>query len=186
MERGIQQLAPGRSNMCLDIDSPHPGTITTCNCFTLVSGQEMGLRPCMDIAEDARITVSQLESWNPWVGTDCDAGVYAGLGFNDLRAVCIRDGGGSSSSSSSSSSNSATVTNGPTTTMTSPSAPTQPGIPSGCTKYHTAVAGDGCWDIANAYGITLDQFYQWNPAGKNRISKAPKLVYGEIGILTVA
>lgn len=36
----------------------------------------------------------------------------------------------------------------------------------GCTEYHIAVSGDGCWDIATAYGISLTQFYDWNPASK--------------------
>ncbi|MBE3045335.1 LysM peptidoglycan-binding domain-containing protein [Candidatus Bathyarchaeota archaeon] len=26
------------------------------------------------------------------------------------------------------------------------------------------LAGDGCYDIADAHGIALDDFYIWNPA----------------------
>jgi hypothetical protein len=33
-------------------------------------------------------------------------------------------------------------------------------------KYHKVVPGDNCWAIANQYGISLDQFYLWNPAVK--------------------
>jgi LysM repeat protein len=39
----------------------------------------------------------------------------------------------------------------------------QSGIPTGCSKYHTVVSGDGCFDIAATYGIALSQFYAWNP-----------------------
>lgn len=35
---------------------------------------------------------------------------------------------------------------------------------SGCTKFYLVVAGDGCWVIADANSITLDDFYAWNPA----------------------
>jgi len=47
---------------------------------------------------------------------------------------------------------------------------TQIGIPAGCSKYHKAVKGDTCYDIANTYGITLDQFYAWNPPVGNDCS----------------
>lgn len=33
-------------------------------------------------------------------------------------------------------------------------------------KYHKVLSGDNCWAIANQYGISLDQFYSWNPAVK--------------------
>jgi len=42
-------------------------------------------------------------------------------------------------------------------------APRQEGIPDTCTTYHTVVAGDTCYDIAAANGISLSQFYAWNP-----------------------
>lgn len=42
--------------------------------------------------------------------------------------------------------------------------PTQTGMASGCTTFYEAVSGDGCYDIAASYGITLDEFYEWNAA----------------------
>ncbi|CZR65826.1 uncharacterized protein PAC_15726 [Phialocephala subalpina] len=42
--------------------------------------------------------------------------------------------------------------------------PTQTGMVSSCTVFYEAKSSDGCYDIATAYGITLDQFYAWNPA----------------------
>ena len=32
-----------------------------------------------------------------------------------------------------------------------------------CNAWHTVVAGDGCWAITQTYGITLTDFYTWNP-----------------------
>jgi hypothetical protein len=34
----------------------------------------------------------------------------------------------------------------------------------GCTKFYKIASGDGCWQIANNNGISLDSFYAWNPA----------------------
>lgn len=55
--------------------------------------------------------------------------------------------------------------------MTLPTATATGGV-AGCTRYHTVVAGDGCWAIANEYGISLNQFIEWNPAGKYSVSLA--------------
>ena len=44
-----------------------------------------------------------------------------------------------------------------------PPAQTQPGTISSCKTWHTVVDGDGCWAIANAAGISLENFYSWNP-----------------------
>ncbi|KAL2068497.1 hypothetical protein VTL71DRAFT_14834 [Oculimacula yallundae] len=56
-----------------------------------------------------------------------------------------------------------------TTTTTTPTAvatpvPTQSGMISGCVGFYYVNAGEGCWDIANTNGISLDNFYAWNKA----------------------
>lgn len=59
-----------------------------------------------------------------------------------------------------------TTTGAATPTGTSPVAPpaeTQPETSTDCTKWHVVADGDGCWAIANTYGITLDLFYELNP-----------------------
>jgi LysM repeat protein len=45
-----------------------------------------------------------------------------------------------------------------------PPSPTQAGIASNCNKYYLVQSGDGCYNIAAANGITLANFYSWNPA----------------------
>jgi hypothetical protein len=39
-----------------------------------------------------------------------------------------------------------------------------------CKVFYYVVADDGCWAIANSYGILLDDFYAWNPAVKTDCS----------------
>ena len=57
--------------------------------FSTNGMNEKLVRPCAAIAEDTFITIEQLMKWNPWVGSDCDKSVYAGLDDGQDRAVCI-------------------------------------------------------------------------------------------------
>jgi hypothetical protein len=36
-----------------------------------------------------------------------------------------------------------------------------------CTKFYKVTSGDGCWQIANDNGISLDNFYAWNPTNED-------------------
>ncbi len=45
----------------------------------------------------------------------------------------------------------------------SPTGPTFPNMAANCNAFHTVVSGDSCWDITVSYGLTLSQFYDWNP-----------------------
>ncbi|KAI1171965.1 hypothetical protein F4777DRAFT_590888 [Nemania sp. FL0916] len=53
----------------------------------------------------------------------------------------------------------------PTTTVEANPTPTpyQDGMVAGCEKFYYVVANDGCQDIANRWGITLSNLYDWNP-----------------------
>jgi LysM domain len=42
--------------------------------------------------------------------------------------------------------------------------PYQTGLASNCNSFHLVVSGDECDTIATEYGISLTQFYTWNPA----------------------
>lgn len=42
--------------------------------------------------------------------------------------------------------------------------PIQSGMTGSCKKFYKVVANDGCWAIANAQKIDLNDFYKWNPA----------------------
>ncbi|RPA86665.1 hypothetical protein BJ508DRAFT_410891 [Ascobolus immersus RN42] len=41
--------------------------------------------------------------------------------------------------------------------------PTQSRVTEGCGKWHLAVDGDSCYGIARNNGLTLEDFYRWNP-----------------------
>lgn len=54
----------------------------------------------------------------------------------------------------------ATLPTGPVTTPT----PVQPGMVANCISFYLVQPGDGCFDIATTHGISLTQFYAYNPA----------------------
>ncbi|RYP81114.1 hypothetical protein DL770_005977 [Monosporascus sp. CRB-9-2] len=157
---------PARTRTCIDIEEPYPDTILSCSCFTRIRGHDAGLYTCEDLAHDQNITVSDLVSWNSWIGAHsaCDIGLYADMAETGERPVCVGVGG--SGPITSGSTVTPTATSQPTSisTVVSPGGPTQTGIVVGCRKYYVAVSGDGCWAIANSNGIDLDDFYAWNPA----------------------
>ncbi|KAJ6013997.1 hypothetical protein N7540_008588 [Penicillium herquei] len=116
------------------------GMVSGCERFYLVeSGND-----CYDIALEANIALTDLHTWNPALGSDCsslEAGDYVCLG-----------------------------TSGQPTTMTSGTAvpatpsPTQTGMVSGCLRFYYVESGDDCYDIALDAGMSLDDFFSWNPA----------------------
>ncbi|KAK3177856.1 hypothetical protein K4F52_009408 [Lecanicillium sp. MT-2017a] len=142
---------PQQASKCLEIVTPYPGTVSDCSCFTNIAAYNAEL--------------SKLVEWNPWIGSasSCDEGIYADMTGTEERAVCVGVGGATTSGSTTVPT---TPPPPPTTTTTSagPPAPTRVGTVSGCRSYYVAVSGDGCYDIAAANDIALDDFYTWNPA----------------------
>lgn len=49
--------------------------------------------------------------------------------------------------------------------------PIQDGMTKRCNTFYEVKSGDGCWDIANTHGISLDDFYSFNPAVGDDCSK---------------
>lgn len=117
---------------------------------------------CWKIANDAKIELSQFYSWNPAVGSGCSAlqpGYY----------VCI------------SAQSSQTTT--PTTPATAAATPTpiQEGMVKGCKIFYKVQTGDGCYDIAHDKGITVENFYLWNPAVRTDCSGLQANVFVCVG-----
>ncbi|KEQ98602.1 carbohydrate-binding module family 50 protein [Aureobasidium subglaciale EXF-2481] len=104
---------------------------------------------CQSIADASQITVTQLEAWNPAIGSDCK-------NLQPGYALCV---GTKSSAITTSSKSSATATQ---TCATAPG-PTQSGIACQCTKFVQQKDGHYCGDLASENDITLDQFYKLNP-----------------------
>ncbi|KAJ5653870.1 hypothetical protein N7490_000873 [Penicillium lividum] len=138
---------------CLSINATESTTVSNCNCFTQVVGYMSTDYTCANIIDDiiedfdSEFTEAKLVAWNPWLAGDCDTELYANITGNDKRAVCIG------------------IDANATTTTSSPSvAPTPTDTVSGCQEYYTVVSGDDCSSILTEFGITLAQFYAWNPS----------------------
>ncbi|KAI5198887.1 hypothetical protein E4T38_07283 [Aureobasidium subglaciale] len=141
---------------------------------------------CQSIADASQITVTQLEAWNPAIGSDCknlqpgyalckycgdlasDAGITLDQFYKLNPAVgnsCQYLVGGDYYCVATSSATKPTSTSkaASPTCATAPG-PTQTGVPCGCTKFIQQTTGKYCGDLASSASITLDQFYAWNPA----------------------
>lgn len=143
------------------ISTPTPtqtGMVGNCNKFhKVVSGDE-----CEAIASANRISLSNFYAWNAAVGNECRSLL---VGYN----VCVGIVGGTLLPP--------TTTTRTTTTSTRPGngistpTPTQTGMVGNCDQFYLVKSGDGCFDIAANAGISLSNFYSWNPAVGNDCSK---------------
>ncbi|KAH6629732.1 LysM domain-containing protein [Boeremia exigua] len=133
----------------------HTGQPADCNKWDVVTDGDS----CGSLASDNGITVDQFYAWNPAVSKDCITNFWLG------QAYCV--GRSSVGSSPPVSSTKPTTSSSPATTKPTPPAPTHTGQPANCNKWDVVQTGDGCWSMANDNGITLEQFYAWNPAVSN-------------------
>lgn len=147
---------------------------------------------CAGILIVFELTVDVLYAMNPSVGADCTGmalGTYYCISTypDGVPAGLYGDGGSATSSGVTSTSATSTATStSSTTTSTGGGVPTpspvQPGIASNCDDYYFVQSGDGCWAISNTYGISLDDFYAWNPAVKTDCTGLQADVYVCIGV----
>ncbi|KAB5570385.1 peptidoglycan-binding protein [Coniochaeta sp. 2T2.1] len=148
---------------------------------------------------------SDFRTWNPSVKGDCS-------GFEVGAWYCVAVPGTpttrttpvpttlfpsetSTSSSASSTSRPPSSSNSVTTTtrfssfsatmseaaITTPQ-PIQPPMVKGCRRFYFVKPGDGCWQIATDAGISLDNFYSWNPAARPDCSSLWFNVYVCVGV----
>ncbi|KFY50521.1 hypothetical protein V495_00205 [Pseudogymnoascus sp. VKM F-4514 (FW-929)] len=123
---------------------------------------------CASITTTYGITIAQFEAmlgWNPILGSSCQ--LLSGFAF------CIETNFGGETSSSSATTLvtvSTPTTTTTTTTTTSPgngiSTPTpyQAGMTVSCNSFRLIVTNDQCGSIATEAGVSLSDFYLWNPA----------------------
>lgn len=134
------------------ISTPTPyqtGMASNCDEFYLVeSGDE-----CGTIAADEGISLDEFSAWNPAVGTS-----YSLLLLGEY--VCVGIIGTTSSATTTTIATTTTATGGGITTPT----PYQTGMVSDCDKFYLVENGDYCQGIATEYSISLENFYDWNPA----------------------
>ncbi|KAK0757408.1 hypothetical protein N5P37_010131 [Trichoderma harzianum] len=142
------------------ISTPGPiqtGMIGSCNKFHLVVSGDT----CPDLATSNAITLANFYAWNPAVKSDCTSLIVGDY-------VCVGIVGG--------------TTVKPTSTSTKPGngistpGPIQTGMIGSCNKFHLVVSGDSCPALASSNGITLANFYSWNPAVK---SDCTSLIVGD-------
>lgn len=134
------------------ITTPTPiqtGMVSDCDQFYLVQAGD----GCQTIATSYGISLATFYAWNPAVGTSCtnlDYGDYVCVGTLD-QTTTLRT------------TTTTRTTSTPTNGISTPT-PTQTGMVSNCDDFYLVVSGDSCYDIATGNGITLDEFYAWNPA----------------------
>ncbi|KAF7184181.1 hypothetical protein CNMCM7691_004806 [Aspergillus felis] len=112
-----------------------------------------------------RMDLAMFYSLNPSVKPDCSGYV---LGTYYCYSTSV-DGSVATSNATTTATN--TISSSPTITTATPSStsiitptPIQSGMISTCNKFYDVQTGDGCWAITNKYGISLNDFYAWNPA----------------------
>ncbi|OJJ30807.1 hypothetical protein ASPWEDRAFT_140622 [Aspergillus wentii DTO 134E9] len=123
------------------ITTPSPiqtGMTHGCTKFHKVQEGE----PCQDIADDNGVSLADLISWNPAIGSDCRTLQYD-------YYVCV----GKPQS---------TTTPSPTNVVTP--TPTQTGMADHCNKFHKVKQDESCETIANDAGISSGDLISWNPA----------------------
>ncbi|CAG8904008.1 unnamed protein product [Penicillium egyptiacum] len=124
------------------------GLIPACNAFYFVQSGDY----CAGITSTyGNFTLDQFYSWNRAVKNDC-TGLQAGY------YVCVGVTGSTTVTTTTSK-----TTTAPATTTTSPYSPQRSGIVSTCKSYYFVGSGDTCAVIAAEYGISLSNFYSWNP-----------------------
>lgn len=155
------------------------GLIRNCDEFYLVVVNDT----CYDIAVKYGISLDQFYAYNPAVGSECLnlwAADYVCVGLSSGEGVSSTSGSASITSTPTITSTTVTGTS-PTTPVTTPT-PTQAGMVSDCDTFYYVQSGDGCWTIANEYGISLDDFYVWNPAVNDDCSGLWPDYYVYVGI----
>ncbi|KAJ5185308.1 Peptidoglycan-binding Lysin subgroup [Penicillium cf. griseofulvum] len=125
-----------------------PGMIADCNKFHMVADGD----GCDSIAKANGITPAQFYSLNPGVGNTCST---LWLGYY----VCVSRIGDTAPTTT----KATTTTTKPTNGIATPT-PIQNGMVGNCDKFHLVGDNDQCVTIVSSNGISLSQFYSWNPA----------------------
>ncbi|KAK7918376.1 hypothetical protein PG985_010250 [Apiospora marii] len=134
------------------VSTPTPtqtGMAGNCNKFYRVVGGDT----CGSIATSQGIPLTDLYAWNQALGSTC-----SGL-WTDYY-VCVGVVGSTTQEPTTTTFVTSTKTAG--NGVTTPT-PVRAGMADNCNAFHLVVSGDGCYDIAAAAGVSLDDFYDWNP-----------------------
>ncbi|KAH8432867.1 uncharacterized protein LDX57_010497 [Aspergillus melleus] len=125
-----------------------PGMIPDCNGFYKVKSGD----GCAAIAKANGISLVQFMEWNPTIGSYCSS-----LWLDYY--VCVSRIGVTTTQATTTTETTTKPTNGIATPT-----PTHPGMVDNCNAFYKVKSGDGCAAIAQTHGISLSQFYAWNPS----------------------
>ena len=127
---------------------------------------------CDDILGDTGMTIAEFFAMNPTVKSDC-TGLNVGTYYCYESPSVNNNGDGTSTGPIATVSATTTGSGTPTSTSAGVTGtngvvtqtPTQTGMVGNCNKFYFVTTADtGCYDLAAAEGISLDNFYSWNPA----------------------
>ncbi|KAM0629154.1 hypothetical protein D7B24_005291 [Verticillium nonalfalfae] len=125
------------------IATPTPiqaGMVANCNRFYFVKDGDI----CVNIAASQSVSLTNLYAWNPAIGTSC-GGLWANV------YICVGTG------------TAAPTTTAPGNGVATPT-PIQAGMTTRCKTFHQVVAGEVCFGVARPAGISIANFFAWNPA----------------------
>lgn len=137
------------------IATPTPiqaGINPNCDAFYLVVPNDS----CFDIAAAAGIPIASLYAWNPALGTNCG-------GLWPDYYICVSLIGQAPPTTTTTTTTTRTTTTSAGNGIATPT-PIQEGMPRNCDRSYRVVPNDSCFDIAAEAGISLPNFYAWNPA----------------------
>lgn len=142
-----------------------PGTPTDCDGYEIYSNLTTNStsntpNTCAFIAWYAGLPIDELLELNPSLSynTSNPSACVLEQGYR----YCLLPSGGLSSATAT-----PTATATATGTASVTPAPVQTGMVSNCTDFYYVISGDDCYDIAQSQGISLSDFYSWNPAVGN-------------------
>lgn len=167
-------LAPGDRTGYSPIAVDPPSNATVADGTTLECGRWHVAKEdesCAMICLQEGLTSTLFLQVNPSLeGNHCSASLKPGV------AYCVSvtsnwnddghdedDGDYTSTLTDTTASRTATTTTSSDNGISTPT-PTQSGMVRTCKDFYLVVPGDGCYDLAASAGITLDDFYAWNPA----------------------
>ncbi|KAK8091448.1 LysM domain-containing protein [Apiospora hydei] len=130
-------------------------TIQDCTNWAVATSSDT----CESLAEYGFITLDDVYRYNPSLKA-------SGCPIIIGNSYCIEQNFGLPIPTSTS----APPTSSPTSTGITTPTPTQSGMISSCNAFYKVQSGDTCNAIASSYGISVSEFYAWNPAVKTDCS----------------
>jgi LysM repeat protein len=186
---------PPSLSYCVGIASPTPMAYTPPvppsprspgeigNCTDYIRAPKSPIT-CSGMLAGIRLSMSSFFAMNPSVKSDC-SGIAAGT-YYCIESLLISLGIGNSTSNST---GSITVSSPSSTSsgngIATPT-PLQAGMVANCYSFRLVASGDNCYSISTTAGITLTQFYAWNPAVQTDCSALFLAYYVCIGVAGAA